>query len=66
MLGVLFAHGTGAFKNAKEAVKYYKLAADQRHPSAQFNLGVCYKTGIGVTKNKQEAVRLYTLAAESG
>ena len=30
-----------------DAVKYYKLAADQGHEMAQNNLGVCYKKGAG-------------------
>ena len=30
-----------------EALKYYRLAAEQGHASAQKCLGVCYKNGNG-------------------
>jgi TPR repeat protein len=49
-----------------EAIKLYRLAADQRLASAQCRLGYCYDGGIGVTKDKREAARLYRLAADQG
>jgi TPR repeat protein len=53
-------------KDAREAVRLYRLAADQGHASAQSNLGVCYHNGQGVEKDAKEAVRLYRLAANQG
>ena len=47
-----------------EAVRWYRLAADQGHAGAQQNLGVTYSDGRGVSKNDTEAVRWYRLAAD--
>ena len=52
--------------NYTEAVRYFRLAAEQGHAGAQYNLGVCYTKGYGVTQNNNEAVRYYRLAAEQG
>ena len=35
-----YKKGTGVEKDEVEAVKYYKIAADQDDASAQYNLGV--------------------------
>ena len=50
----------------EEAVKYYKLAAEQKHDKAQFNLGRCYEKGIGVIKDTEEAAKYYKFAADQG
>src|SRR5262249_31786806 len=45
----------------------YKLAADQGHAAAQYNLGVNYAVGLGgLPKYHREAARLYKLAADQG
>lgn len=49
-----------------EAIRWYRLAADQGDARAQFNLGVAYNTGRGVTQNYAEAVKWFRLAAERG
>ena len=49
-----------------EAVRWYRLAAEQGHASAQFNLGLMYARGLGVSEDDAEAVRWYRLAAEQG
>jgi hypothetical protein len=49
-----------------EGVRYYKLAAEQGHSMAQFNLGVCFERGQGVAQDWLEATRYYRLAAEQG
>jgi hypothetical protein len=53
-------------KNPAEAVKWYRMAADQGYAHAQCNLGVCYDTGQGVAKDPVEAVRWMRKAAEQG
>ncbi len=63
ILGLRYEDGSGVKKDLKEAVRLYRLAADQGHAPAQNNLGACYQRGIGVDKDTQEAVRLYRLAA---
>ena len=60
----MYFTGDGVPQNAKTAVKWYKLAAEQGYASAQFNLGVMYYTGNGVPKNHKTAVNWYRLAAE--
>ena len=49
-----------------EAVRWYRLAADQGYDAAQFSLGVMYANGEGVPQDDAEAVRWYRLAAEQG
>ena len=39
LLGVCYQYGTGVEKDEVEAVKYYKMAADQGDADAQNNLG---------------------------
>ena len=39
LVGVGYQYGTGVVKDEVEAVKYYKMAADQGDASAQYNLG---------------------------
>ena len=47
-----------------EAVRWYRLAADQGHAVAQFNLGVHYYNGKGVPQDDVEALAWYRKAAE--
>jgi hypothetical protein len=49
-----------------EAVRYYRLAAEQGDADWQCGLGYCYQHGTGVTLDMVEAVRYYRLAAEEG
>ena len=56
----------GKPQDYKEAVRLYRLAADQGNAVAQYNLGICYEFGKGVAKDLDEAIRLYRLAAEQG
>ena len=49
-----------------EAIRWYRVAADQGSAAAQFNLGVLYENGQGVTQNYIEAVGYYRLAAVQG
>ena len=50
-------------KDLKEAVRYYRLAAAQRHASAQCAVGVCYKIGYGVPKDPKVAVRYSSVSS---
>lgn len=56
----------GATQNLQRACFYFKLAADQNHPSGQYDLGYMYHHGVGVHVDLVEARRLYTLAAAQG
>jgi len=65
-VGRCYASGEGVNKDFQEAVKWFRMAAEQNDKQAQFNLGACYAFGHGVTQNNNEAVKWYRLAAEKG
>jgi TPR repeat protein len=65
-LGVCYANGTGVNKDPAEAVRLYRLAADQGMADAQYNLGWYYENTTGVGQDHDEAVRWYRLAANQG
>ena len=53
-------------KDASEAVKWFRKAAEQGSAKAQCNLGVCYANGEGVTKDYVEAYKWLSLASAQG
>jgi hypothetical protein len=63
-LGIHYQYGPDVAHDLKEAVKYYRLAAEQNYPPALRALGLCYEYGNGVEKDPVEAVRLYQIAAD--
>jgi TPR repeat protein len=67
-LGLRYQKGVpyGFNKDADEAVKWYRLAADQGNAHAQYKLGEMYDEGDGVPKDYAEAVKWFRLAAEQG
>jgi TPR repeat protein len=66
MLGLMYEEGQGISQDHKEAVKWYRLAAEQDTSEAQFKLGKKYHEGRGVPQNYEVAVKWYQLAAEWG
>jgi TPR repeat protein len=66
-LGDIYYYGKCNIKqNYKEAVKWYKMAAEQGNSEAQACLGNCYYFGIGINKNYEEAVNYYRKSANQG
>ena len=65
-LGRLYAEGLGVAKDAVEAVKWYRKAADQGYAPAQVNLGWMYFNGRGVAKDEVEAYKWYLLSGAQG
>ena len=65
-MGILYENGTGVPKDAKSAIKWYKLAAKQGDANAPHNLGVMYRTGNGIPRNPQTALKWYRVATEYG
>ena len=53
-------------KTIKNALKWFRLAAEQGLAEAQNDLGYMYKEGQGVTQDYKEALKWYRLAAEQG
>lgn len=65
-IGEMYLRGYGVSKNYNEAVKWFRLAADQGDPFAQYNLGLMYQHGTGVNKDYQEARKWFQMAANQG
>lgn len=66
-LGYRYGRGDGVAKDEQEAVRLYKLAADQGNAGAQSNLGNMHADGRGGLKvDRDEAMRLWKLAAAGG
>jgi uncharacterized protein len=58
--------GQGVSRNYAEALKWYRLAADQGAAKAQYALGFMYQFGDGVPRNYAEALKWFRLAADQG
>ena len=65
-LGVIYDNGEGVPVNHAEAEKWYRLAAEQGHASAQFNLALMYGLGDGVPVNYVQAYKWGSLSAAPG
>lgn len=65
-LGIMYQNGQGVQQNNEEAVKWYRLAADQGYANAQNNLGGMYQNGHGVPQDYKEAMKWHRLAADQG
>ena len=62
-LGNMYRTGEGVPQDYAEAMRWYRLAADQGHAAAQFNLGVMYTDGNGVPQDYVQAHMWFNLAA---
>ena len=68
-LGLLLSHGlftleSGDVQNQIEATKWYKRAAEQGLPEAQYNLGIRYHRGIGTKRDEKTALEYISAAAD--
>lgn len=52
--------------NYAEALKWFRKAAEQGLPHAQYNLGLMYDQGKGIVKDPSEAIKWFTKAAIQG
>lgn len=52
--------------NYIEAVKYFKLAAEQGFWRAYYSLALRYENGQGVEQNWEQAIKYYIISAEKG
>lgn len=62
----MYARGAGVSEDESEAVRWYRLAAQQGLAEAQFSLGNMYFNGRGVPQDYEEAARWVRLAAAQG
>ena len=65
-LGVVYRDGGGGLKDLKEAVKWFRKAADQGLAVSQYNLGAMYANGQGVGQNNVTAYAWWNIAATDG
>ena len=63
---MVYASGDGVTKDAAEAVKWFRKAAEQGDAKAQYNLGLCYGHGDGIAKDPVEAYMWLSVAAAAG
>ena len=59
-------HGIVVPQDHVEAVRWYRLTADQEKAERQNSLGWMYELGNGVPQDFNEAAWLYRLAADQG
>ena len=65
-LGLMYSKGYGVPRDESEAVRWYRLAAEQQQPQAQNNLGFMYVNGEGGPKDDVLGLMWLRLAVESG
>jgi len=67
LLATMYENGKGVAQDYREAMKWYRLAADQQAYAAPlYALGLMYAKGRGVTQDDVHAYMWYNLAASSG
>ena len=62
----MYYKGEGVAQDYKEAVKWYRLAAEQGNANAQYILGLMYCLGQGVAQNFIEAHKWLNIAGANG
>ena len=62
---MLFRSGQGVNKDAKEAVKWMRMAAQQQNGRAQFNLATMYTNGDGTPQSLARALVWFTAASST-
>ena len=62
----MYANGGGVPENDAEAVRWFRLAAEQGHALGQHNLGLMYANGEGVPQNNVRAYVWWSVGAAQG
>jgi TPR repeat protein len=62
----MYNYGSGVPEDDAEAVRWYRLAAEQGDAAVQTTLGVMYANGRGVPEDIVLAYMFYNLAAAQG
>ncbi len=66
LLGLKYARGVGVPEDDVEAVRWYRLAAEQGHAEAQWLLGTMYGHGDGVPEDDVLAYMWFNLSGAQG
>jgi hypothetical protein len=64
--GIIYEEGHGVTQDFAAAVTWYRRAADQGHPDAQFYLACMHDFGKGVPLDSIAAAQWLTKAADQG
>jgi TPR repeat protein len=64
LLGRMFLDGSGVHRNAREAARWFRLAAENGHVQSLFDLAELYRKGLGVAQNYREAIHWYVEATQ--
>jgi TPR repeat protein len=62
----MYQSGRGVARDFKNAMQYYRQAAEQDLSKALFRLGQMYYRGLGVPQDRSEAMKWYQKAAQHG
>jgi len=65
-LATRYREGDGVPENLPDSIKWYRKAAEARHPGAMNDLGSMLLDGIGCKADPAEAFKCYEMAAKSG
>jgi TPR repeat protein len=65
-LGYIYAAGKDVVQDDHEAVRWFRLAAAQRHPRAEYMMGMSYLYGMGVEKDLVESVKWFLRSSDHG
>jgi len=65
-VGKMYFGGAAVGRDLSEAVRWFRVAADQGVAGAMSELGFMYRFGLGVGANDKESARLLQAAAEKG
>ena len=65
-LGLMYSKGHGVPQDYKEAVRLYRLSAEQGFAKAQYNLGLMYAKGRGVLQDYSLAHMWWNICFSSG
>jgi TPR repeat protein len=67
LMGAMYYTGRGLAQDQEQAVAWFRKAAEQGHPDAQYALGLMYRYHVGgVPEDAVIAYMLWNLAAASG
>jgi TPR repeat protein len=65
-LGYARERGSGCRQDEYEAVKYYRIAAENGDSQAMVNIGWCCEHGIGIDEDLVQAASWYRMSADRG
>ena len=65
-MGHMYRTGQGITKDHTEAVRWYRLGAEQGNSDAENMLGLMYYEGSGVPQDSQQAKEWFLRAAKQG